>query len=285
MQALDGRVGRSWTGARAERFEDDVMTRLTALLWDLDGAVAETERDGHRVAFNLAFEALGLPWRWDEAYYGQLLRITGGRERLMHDMSVRTDAPVLAGQRETLAGAVHAKKNEIYAELVHSARIPLRGGVRALMQQCLERGVHMGIATTTSRVNLDSLLRMHLGGHWREWFAVTVCGEDVQRKKPDPEVYLRALRALDIKPLETVAIEDSPGGAAAARTADIPVVLTRSAYFADAPIEGAIAIGPGLHDRRGWRPGLRAGATDREPVGLDDIEGWHAQMDTVSDFP
>ena len=260
------------------------MSRLKALLWDVDGTLAETERDGHRVAFNRAFEACGIPWRWDEAHYGELLRITGGRERLMFDMNRRADAPAYA-ERDALARAIHAQKNAFYAELVRSTGIPLRQGVLDLMRQCRERGVRMGLTTTTSRSNVDALMRMHLGPGWAEWFAVTVCGEDVQRKKPDPEVYVQALRALADGPLEAVAIEDAPGGLAAARAADIPVVLTRSAYFASAAIEGAIAVGPGLHQRRGWRPALKEDASEAGGVDLDDIEAWRAQMDSVYDYP
>ena len=260
------------------------MSRLKAVLWDVDGTIAESERDGHRVAFNQAFEACGLPWRWDEAHYGELLRITGGRERLMFDMNQRADAPALA-ERDAVARAIHAKKNAFYAELVHSAGIPLRDGVLALMQQCRERGVKIGITTTTSRSNVEALMRVHLGERWAEWFAVSVCGEDVQRKKPDPEVYRAALRALGLGPLDAVAIEDAPGGLAAARAADIPVVVTRSAYFAQAPIEGAVAVGPGLHDRRGWRPALRVAPDEVRGVDLDDIEAWCAQMDSVCDYP
>jgi HAD superfamily hydrolase (TIGR01509 family) len=260
------------------------MSRLKALLWDVDGTLAETERDGHRVAFNRAFEACGVPWRWDESHYGELLRITGGRERLLFDMSQRADAPAVV-DRDAIARAVHAKKNLFYAELVGTVGIPLRHGVLALMQQCRERGVRMGITTTTSRSNVDALMRIHLGAHWAKSFAVTVCGEDVQQKKPDPEVYLQALRALAISPIEAVAVEDAPGGVAAARAADIPVVVTRSAYFAQAPIEGAVAVGPGLHDRRGWRPALRAPAGEARCVDLDDIESWCAQMDTIDDHP
>jgi HAD superfamily hydrolase (TIGR01509 family) len=260
------------------------MNALKAVLWDVDGTLAETERDGHRVAFNQAFEACGLPWRWDEARYGELLRITGGRERLMHDMNGRLDAPSVTTERVALAGAVHARKNAIYADLVGRAGIPLRDGVVGLMQQCRDRGVRMGITTTTSRSNVDALLRLHLGDHWADGFGVIVCGEEVQRKKPDPEVYLLALRALGIGPLEAVAIEDSPGGVAAARAADIPVIVARSAYFAEATIEGAIAIGPGLHRRGGWRPALEATPGDREPVGLDDIENWRTRMELLSQF-
>ena len=260
------------------------MGRLKAVLWDVDGTIAESERDGHRVAFNRGIEACGLPWRWDEARYGELLRITGGRERLMFDMNQRADAPAFA-ERDAVARAIHAKKNAFYAEIVNSGGIPLREGVLALMQECRKRGVLMGIATTTSRSNVEALLRVHLGERWAEWFAVSVCGEDVQRKKPDPEVYVKALRALGIGPLDAVAIEDAPGGLAAARAADIPVVVTRSAYFAQAAIEGAVAVGPGLHDRRAWRPALRGVAGEARGVGLDDIEAWCAQMDSVCDYP
>ncbi len=258
--------------------------RLEALIWDVDGTLAETERDGHRVAFNRAFEEAGLAWRWGDAHYAELLRITGGRERLLHDMSRRTDAPVPAGEREALARAIHRRKSAIYADLVASGCIALRDGVLALMQECRQRGVWMGIATTTSRANVDALLRVHLGERWREGFAAIVCGEDVQHKKPDPEVYLHALRALGVGALQAVAIEDSPGGVVAARGADIPVIVTRSAYFADASIEGALAIGPGLHQRQGWSPALPVAPGAAGPVALDDILDWLAQRETVSQF-
>jgi HAD superfamily hydrolase (TIGR01509 family) len=261
--------------------EETAMTRLEALLWDVDGTLAETERDGHRIAFNQAFAALGLPWRWSEAQYGELLSITGGRERLMHYMDSEPDAPPLAQERGALARELHAKKNAIYAELVNGAGIPLREGVRELMHECRERSVRMAIATTTSRANVEALLRVHLGPCWSNWFAAVVCGEDVQRKKPDPEVFVQALRALGSPPHHAVAIEDSPGGVAAARAARCPVVVTRSTYFANAPIEGAIAVGPGLHARHGWHPALAPMTGGR--VAFDDIADWLAQAAAGSD--
>jgi HAD superfamily hydrolase (TIGR01509 family) len=191
---------------------------------------------------------------------------------------------VLEDERSALVARLHQLKNARYAEILRDAAIPLRPGVLDLMQQCRERGVRMGIVTTTSRTNVDALLRIHLGAQWAEWFSVRVCGEDVQHKKPDPEVYVRALQGLGVGPLQAVAIEDSPGGVAAARAADIPVVVTLSAYFANATIEGAVAIGPGLHTRQGWRPDLGAAADDRRGVGLDDIASWRAQRDTVSQY-
>lgn len=260
------------------------MRPLRALLWDVDGTLAETERDGHRLAFNMAFELFGLPWRWDEARYGELLTVTGGRERLMHDMSSRPDAPVLPGERERLARELHQSKNAFYAELVAGGGIPLRQGVPALLSECRERGVRMAITTTTSRANVAALLQVQLGANWHESFEAIVCGEDVRQKKPSPEVYQRALDQMGLHPLETLAIEDSPGGVAAARGAHCPVLVTRSAYFADDPIDGAVAIGPGLHTLRGWRPPAEEDSPDR-CVQLSDLVHWHRLGDVVSHVP
>jgi HAD superfamily hydrolase (TIGR01509 family) len=251
-----------------------------AILWDVDGTIAETERDGHRVAFNLAFEALGLPWRWDEARYGELLRITGGRERLIHDMQTRPDAPHSAQGRDALARDLHARKNRLYAALVADVGIPLRGGVLPLMDECAVRGVQMAITTTTSLTNVDALLGKHLGRDWGARFSAIVCGEDVAHKKPDPEVFHLALQQLAIDPSETLAIEDSPGGVAAACSARCPVIATRSIYFADEPVQGAIAVGPGLHTRAGWSPTLteRPGS---DSVCLDDLAEWLTKSGSV----
>jgi beta-phosphoglucomutase-like phosphatase (HAD superfamily) len=191
---------------------------------------------------------------------------------------------VVSDQREALARLLHSLKNKYYAECVRGGGIPLRRGVVELMRQGLDRGVRMAITTTTGRANVDALLGTQLGPRWADDFSVVVCGEDVHGKKPDPEVFEVALQRLGLDPLEAVAIEDSPGGVAAARAASVPVIVTRSAYFDDATIEGAIAIGPGLHQREGWRPALRTGAGSPAMVSFDDIESWFAQMDTISQF-
>jgi len=256
---------------------------LKAILWDVDGTLAETERDAHRVAFNQAFEALGLPWRWDEARYGELLRITGGRERLLHDMASRGDAPVAVGERERLAAELHERKRDFYARILGERRMALRPGVAELIDEASRDGIAQAIVTTTSRSGVDALLRLAFGASWPRRFAALVCGEDVRAKKPDPEAYERCLGLLALGPLDCVAIEDSPGGVAAARAASVPVIVTRSHYFIDATIDGAIAIGPGLHTRQGWQPRC-AGPHDDSRVTLDDVRNWCEQMESVSHF-
>lgn len=253
---------------------------IAALLWDVDGTLAETERDGHRIAFNRAFATLGLRWRWDAERYGRLLRVAGGRERLVVALAEEPDAPPLPGEREALARELHRLKNRCYADIVHEGRIPLRPGVRELLDEAAARGLRQAIVTTTSRSNVHALLGRHIGPDWADRFAAVVCGEDVAARKPDPEAYRRALAALKLPPLATLAIEDSCAGATAARAADVPVVVTRSGYFAGDPIDGALAIGPGLHSRAGWWPASAPRAARR--ITLDDLLDWHVRMDLVS---
>ena len=245
---------------------------LKALLWDVDGTLAETERDGHRVAFNKTFEHFGFEWRWSVERYGDLLKVAGGRERMLADFDTHDDVPVDPREREELAARMHRQKNAYYAELVHEGRLSLRPGVTELMEDCRRDGILMGITTTTSRSNLEALMSVQLGDNWRESFATVVVGENVQRKKPDPEVFEIALAELGLASSEAIAIEDSPAGVAAASAAKLPVIVTRSAYFADAPMPGATAIGAALDNPAGWEPAALAG---HARITVDDIKSWH----------
>lgn len=246
---------------------------LQALLWDVDGTLAETERDGHRVAFNRAFEALGLPWHWDDARYGELLAVTGGIERLLHDLAVRDDAPRDEAARRELAVRIHRLKNQHYAAIVAAGELPLRAGVSALFEDCAAAGVRMAITTTTSAANIDALLGRHLGDDWRKRFAAVVAAEDAPRKKPDPLVFQVALQRLALAPGHALAIEDSPAGVVAARAAGVPVIVTRSRYFATAPVAGALAVGPSLDVVRGWTP--EPSGTGSTRIDLATLRRWH----------
>jgi len=245
---------------------------LEAILWDVDGTLAETERDGHLVAMNAAFGELEIPWRWNETRYGELLRVAGGFERLLFDMQSQPLAPVSLEERSALARRIHALKNRRYTEHVVSGALPLRAGVRELFDGCAADGLRMAIVTTTSRSNVHALLAAQVGADWESRFAAVVCAEDAPAKKPDPQAYRIVLERLQLRPEQTVAIEDSAMGLAAATAAGIPVVITRSSYFPDDPVPGALAAGPSLGTRSGWSPPLD-GVEGR--VGLADIRQWH----------
>jgi HAD superfamily hydrolase (TIGR01509 family) len=237
--------------------------KLKALVWDVDGTLAETGRDGHRVAFNRAFVSCGLPWHWSEARYGELQAINSDRERLLRDMAGRPDAPRSASRRDALACRVRDMKIAIYPDLLRHAHLPLREGVMSLMQECRAQGVRMGIATTTSRACVEALLAFHLGPRWRRWFDALVCGEDVQRGNPDAEVYVRALLQARVCPSQAVAIEDSPLGAAAARAIDMAVVLAPSSGFVESSFPRVTAIGPDVLAVDAGLAGIRLADIDR----------------------
>ena len=246
---------------------------LTALIWDLDGTLAETERDGHLVAFNEAFAARGVPWRWSDEEYGELLHITGGLERLLHDLASRPEAPADARSREALARALHAEKNRRYAAIVERGGISLRPGVMRLLREAMQQGVLLGLATTTSRVNADALLSARLGPQWRELFAAVVCGEDAPRRKPDPQSYLRCLDALRLDPQDTIAVEDSANGLAAASAAGIPTLVTRSVFFASGAYPGALAVCDDLEHPAA--PSARLRGARPAHVDLARLREWH----------
>lgn len=246
---------------------------IESILWDVDGTMAETERDGHLKAFNQAFEVLSLPWRWSERRYGELLAIAGGRERLLHDLEHQSRAPGRARQRRALADRLHRLKNELYARIVADGGLPLREGVRELLDDCKSARVRLGIVTTTSRSNVEVLLKTHLGADWESKFAVTVCAREAPRKKPHPQAYLVALDVLQLRPHQAVALEDSGAGVAAAQAAGVPVIVTRSHYFTAAESPGALAVGPSLGRIDGWHPAADAHSAR---IGLDQIVRWRA---------
>jgi HAD superfamily hydrolase (TIGR01509 family) len=221
----------------------DVIASARALIFDVDGTLAETE-EVHRRAFNGAFSDAGLDWHWDRATYGQLLRVTGGKERI-RAFDQRSSTPLLSFSD---IAELHRAKTARYAELVAAGGCPLRPGVEAWLESARSRGQRLAIATTTTHGNIDALLSVALGSDWADLFAAIVAGDDVPRKKPAPDVYDEVLARLRLGPADCIAIEDSGNGLLSASAAGIPVVITRSAYFGEDDWTGALLVVDDLSD-------------------------------------
>lgn len=197
---------------------------LSALLWDVDGTLAETEFEGHRVAFNRSFEAAGLPWRWDRPTYGRLLAVGGGHERISAFLQQVEGRRPERGRVEEL----QRRKQAFYAELLQQGGLALRPGVARLVAAAAAAGLRQGIVTTSGRSAVRALLEgspAALGRAFDFW----VCGEDVARKKPDPEAYRLALAQLGGMEGRILVLEDSPAGLAAATDAGLPCLVCLSA--------------------------------------------------------
>lgn len=230
---------------------------LKALLFDVDGTLAETE-ELHRICFNEAFANAGHDWNWSRDLYRELLKVTGGRERIRHylnssGLDIGTDA-------EAAIVALHIDKNSLYALRMKSG-MALRPGVMRLIAEARERGLAVAIVTTTSRSNLDALLTAAFDEAAAAGFSAIVTGEDVIRKKPDPSAYQQGLGLLGLTPCECVAFEDSRNGLLAAKAAGLSVVLTPSIYTqheshseADCVVSNLGDPGRPLQHIAGWGP-------------------------------
>lgn len=215
------------------------MNPLQALIFDVDGTLAETERDGHRVAFNQTFAAAGLPWQWSVATYGDLLEIAGGKERIRYFIE-RNQPPLTdAADVESLIRTLHQAKTQRYREIVQQGQISLRPGVARLIQAARQAGVRLAIATTSHLDNAIALLETTLGQESPAWFEVIAAGDIVPRKKPAPDIYTYVLDHLGLPPQHCVAIEDTDQGLQAARRAGLPVVITVNDYTRHQNFTGA----------------------------------------------
>lgn len=219
--------------------------RLKALIFDVDGTLADTE-EAHRCAFNEAFARHGLDWHWSRAKYAELLKTTGGKERLREFIGGLDAA---AGERRLLlerVADIHRTKTEIYTALVESGAVTLRDGVERLLDEAGAAGLQLAIASTTTLENIETLLRSTLGPHAARRFAVIGAGDQVRRKKPAPDIYHFVLRALARSPHECAAIEDSANGLKAARAAGLFTIVTPSFWTRDEDFSDADLVLPRL---------------------------------------
>jgi HAD superfamily hydrolase (TIGR01509 family) len=220
------------------------MTQLRAIVFDVDGTLAETERDGHRVAFNRAFAEHQISWNWGEALYGKLLAVTGGKERMQFYIDAHAGSPI----DPALIPVIHATKTAIFQRMAVDGQIPLRPGVEALVDAAHAAGIRLAVATTTSPGNVEALLHANLNSAQASRFGVIASGDSVKNKKPAPDIYLSALSQLQLSAAECVAIEDSGVGLRSASGAGIATLVTPSHYTAGEDFSAAASVVGSLAD-------------------------------------
>jgi HAD superfamily hydrolase (TIGR01509 family) len=207
---------------------------IEALIFDCDGVLVDTERDGHRVGFNRAFAEFGIDAEWSVELYAKLLLVAGGKERMRAYFDEYGWPQGVDGDqaRDELIGALHARKTAITAGLVSEGALPLRPGVARIIDEAIGAGVRLGVCTTSNPKFIDAVLDL-LGPGRKAKFEFVHAGDCVSRKKPDPEIYQLAQRSLGIPPGRCVVIEDSRNGLLAAKGAGFPCLITTSTYTID----------------------------------------------------
>ncbi|GLS77075.1 phosphatase [Oharaeibacter diazotrophicus] len=218
---------------------DGAMSGLKALIFDVDGTLADTE-EVHRQAFNAAFRAFGLPWSWDQGFYRQLLLVSGGRERIRH--FVDTYVPEMAAEGLAAINEIHVRKSALYARMIDQRAARLRPGVERLIDEANSRGLKLVLVTTSSIANAEAVIIANLEPAGLDLFDAIVGGETVANKKPAPDIYRMALERLGLPARACVAFEDSLNGLKAANAAGLRTVVTPSTYTQGADFTGAFAL-------------------------------------------
>ncbi|OJY64309.1 MAG: hypothetical protein BGP16_00575 [Sphingobium sp. 66-54] len=222
---------------------------VKAIIFDCDGVLVDTERDGHRVGFNRAFAQFGIDAEWDVALYAKLLLVAGGKERMrayFDEYGWPADAAADAGKDELIL-ALHKKKTEITAGLVAEGGLPLRPGILRIVDEAIAGGVTLGVCTTSNPKFIDAVLDL-MGPERKAKFAFVHAGDVVKKKKPDPEIYELAKQSLGLPVHECIVIEDSRNGLLAAVGAGLPTLITTSTYTVDEDFREAARVVPELGD-------------------------------------
>jgi len=222
------------------------VSELRGLIFDVDGTLADNEQDGHRVAFNGAFEDAGLDWHWDEETYGRLLDVFGGKERIRYFIDRFSSHFTPPDDLDGFIQRLHRHKTARYVELLHSAGIPLRPGVDRLIREAHAVGLQLAIASTTTQENVLALLAKNLGEDCVDWFDVFACGDVVPNKKPASDIYRYALAQLSLSADECIAVEDSESGLASAQGAGLLTLITTNPTTRDQNFTGAAIVLDGL---------------------------------------
>ncbi|MDB6043192.1 MAG: HAD-superfamily hydrolase, subfamily variant 3 [Gammaproteobacteria bacterium] len=255
----DGAVGVDEAAGTAAAARKPLL--FEALIFDVDGTLADTE-ELHRQAFNEAFYAFGVDWRWSAHLYAELLQITGGKERIAAYIDRLPLSVLERSEFLRLIPQMHGSKTRLYRELVELGHLRPRTGVKRLMMEARSAGIQLAIASTTSPANVESLLRASFGNEAPGWFAAIASGDVVSRKKPAPDIYELALTMLDLPPQRAIALEDSAVGVRSAKAAGLFTVATPSLWTIGQDFAAADLVLTSLGD-----PGKPLYALDERRIG------------------
>jgi HAD superfamily hydrolase (TIGR01509 family) len=252
---------------------------VSTLIFDCDGVLADTERDGHRPAFNQTFREFGLPVEWSEEEYGRKLQIAGGKERMASELTPEfVSANGLPADPEGQAAELlmwHKRKTQIYTEMVAAGRLPTRPGIRRIIEAAQDAGWKLAVASTSAEPSVRAILEQAVGRERADRFDLVLAGDVVARKKPAPDIYLLALERLGVPADDVLVIEDSRNGLLAARGAGLRCVMTVNGYTEEEDSSEAILVISSLGDPGGERTRVIANRTAAQPgdyITLADLE-------------
>jgi len=246
------------------------MAEIKAIIFDQDGVIIDTERDGHRVAFNETFKEFGFDVEWDVDKYHELLQIAGGKERMRHHLQTEGfGVEVKPEEVDDLIKKLHKRKTEVFVELIESGKLPLRPGVKRLMTEAMDKGLILGVCTTSNEKAARAVAYQILKDIN---FNFVLAGDVVSKKKPDSEIYLLALKETGLQPEECIVVEDSRNGVLAAKAAGMHVVATTNVYTENEDLSQADIIVTCLGEPDGEKGILKQGGQGLDFDGVLHVD-------------
>jgi HAD superfamily hydrolase (TIGR01509 family) len=228
---------------------------VSALIFDCDGVLADTERFGHLPAFNAMFRQFGLPVEWSADEYGRLLRISGGKERMatlltpafIEAAGLPTDPDAQAAE----VGHWHKRKTAIYTEMVAQGRLPARPGIRRIIEAAQDAGWPLAVCSTSAEDSVRAILEHAVGSERASRFDLVLAGDVVANKKPAPDIYQLALERMGVPAASVLVIEDSRNGLLAAVGAGLRCLVTVNGYTEEEDSSEAVLVITSLGDPGG----------------------------------
>lgn len=233
------------------------MSKIKAVFFDQDGVIIDTERDGHRVSFNMTFKEFGFTDEWSVEYYHELLQIAGGKERMKHHWKTKGfSKPMTEEEIDNLVKDMHKRKTALFVELIETGKLPLRAGIHRFMKEAMQAGLKIAICTTSNEQAAKAITEKVLSDIK---FDEVLAGDVVQKKKPDPEIYNLALSKLGLNADEAFVVEDSKNGVTAAKGAGLKVIVTTNGYTEKEDVNAGDIIVSCLGDPAGEKAEMRKG--------------------------
>jgi HAD superfamily hydrolase (TIGR01509 family) len=253
---------------------------LKALIFDVDGTIANTERDAHLLAFNQSFKQLGVDWNWSNDLYNELLMVTGGKERIKHyieDYLTDFDTNPVADNVVDFAIVLHKQKTQNFIDIISTGNLPLRTGIERIFNEAKDKGLRLAIATTTTYENVEAIIENSLGRAWIDNFEIIGAGDMVKNKKPAGDIYSLVLEKMNLTPDEAIAFEDSENGIRAATDAGLKSIITVNEYTVEHNFEGALVVLDNLGTENTPFTKISGDGTNHTFVNVDYLQELYAK--------
>ena len=256
------------------------MSKLKALLFDCDGVLAETERDGHRVGYNAAMKELGVDGEWSVELYADLLKIAGGKERMRYFFESNREKYPEDKFNTELIEKLYKVKTEIFKGMANRGDLPGRSGIARIVKEAKAQGIQLFVCSTSHKASVSALIESNFGKECLDSFTELYCGDVVPKKKPAPDIYLLASKNHNLDPKDCLVVEDSHIGLMAAKAAGMNCIVTPSFYTFEEDFSTANAVVSCLGD-----PGGEETTFIRTPIPCDkkyvDIEYMKALVENA----